>query len=556
MPLEKIAWLEWKKETFELAKKLSRPILLDIFGPWCHWCHEMDETTYSNDRVAEIVNQNFIPIRVNTDKRPDINERYNAGGWPTTATLTTNGTKIQSATYLPPDQMIIFLKSSLNAFNVFGEKIEERSKNVFSEEIAPKKILLNSSEIVESVASQAKRAFDSRFGGFGEFPKFPMPELLGFLEFYCLLSRDTQTSEMLKQTLLAMYEGELFDKEEFGFFRYSTTRDWSVPHYEKMIEDNAQLLVVYMDAFKLFGETAFFEASKKTLEYIMLNMFDRDEKVFFASQDADEEYYKLSLEDRKNSDKPFIDTTVFSDWNALMVQAMLKASVFFGEPAFEKTALDCLKSVYRKNFSGGTLLHFSGKKEKQEGFLSDYAFLIQASIKAFIYSQDKFFLEKAVSLFGISKEKFFDEKKQAFSDISGADSVGLLQEKKFPFRLNSVMAENCLFFNEIIPTKECEELFPKLNSFAVSDANKFGVFGALSAKVESLIGFGPLKISVVLSDKKNKGFLTKVLYNDFNNMVVLLDEKKGPDSAVVCRKNQCLAPINELNGLDLYEKIR
>src|SRR3989338_8969615 len=134
--MEKIKWLEWSKESFEKAKKENKPILLDIFGVWCFWCHRMEDT-YSDDLVAELINEKFIPIKVDTDKRPDINERYNQGGWPTTAFLTPDGMIITGATYMPPGQLAIMLEQVSNYFQRSDLQFEIQKPAVEKGEVKP-----------------------------------------------------------------------------------------------------------------------------------------------------------------------------------------------------------------------------------------------------------------------------------------------------------------------------------------------------------------------------------------------------------------------------------
>ena len=344
---KKISWLSWNKASFDKALNEKKPVLLDIHGVWCHWCHVMDKTTYSNEQVIDFVNQNFIPIKVDTDKRPDVNERYNAGGWPTTAILTPKGSVIQAATYVAPEQMIIFLKSSINYFRTNEKELDLNLQKTLQEKTS-KTMLLNTQDLVENVVLEAKSSYDQSFGGFGFEPKFPMPDVLSFLEFYYLHSKDTQVEEILKKTLTSMAKNGLFDTEEFGFFRYSTTRDWSIPHFEKMLEDNALLLSVYVDAAKLFGDEIFSGTAKKIIDYLLNNFFDEKEKMFYASQDADEKYYSLSLNERKKLVSPAIDRTFFVDLNCIAAGSFLKAYSLFGEEKYKVIGLDCLKKIYEK----------------------------------------------------------------------------------------------------------------------------------------------------------------------------------------------------------------
>ncbi len=551
---KKISWLSWNKASFDKALNEKKPVLLDIHGVWCHWCHVMDKTTYSNEQVIDFVNQNFIPIKVDTDKRPDVNERYNAGGWPTTAILTPKGSVIQAATYVAPEQMIIFLKSSINYFRTNEKELDLNLQKTLQEKTS-KTMLLNTQDLVENVVLEAKSSYDQSFGGFGFEPKFPMPDVLSFLEFYYLHSKDTQVEEILKKTLTSMAKNGLFDTEEFGFFRYSTTRDWSIPHFEKMLEDNALLLSVYVDAAKLFGDEIFSGTAKKIIDYLLNNFFDEKEKMFYASQDADEKYYSLSLNERKKLVSPAIDRTFFVDLNCIAAGSFLKAYSLFGEEKYKVIGLDCLKKIYEKKIVDSRVLHYENDLEKVNGFLSDYTLLINASLNAYFYSQDKFFLEKAVAVSEVCKKKFFDDTQKVFFDVEQNNEVGFLQQRKANPKLNSLMSLNLALLNDLQPNDELVNMSGSLNLFSAGKSIEMGIFGAFSAKtvliLENLIG---LKTSLL--EFQNKDFLKKIFYNDFGNIVFTLDESAPKGSFLACWNNRCYPPIKVVNGLGLYEQLK
>lgn len=554
---KKIQWLEWSGDAFEKAKKEKKLILLDIHGTWCHWCHVMGQTTYSNAAVAEFVEQNFVPLKVDTDRRPDINERYNSGGWPSTVVLTLKGQIVLQATYLPPQELLVFLKSAINSSPSMQKNLEAES---LLESPSPRRILFDENELVNSVVAQARHSFDEYFGGFGMEQKFPMPDLLDFLELHWVYFRDEEVKKILFTTLSSMSESGLFDSQENGFFRYSTTRDWGIPHYEKMLEDNSQLAVVYLNAYKLFGDEKFLSTAEKTISYMFENLFDKNSSLFFSSQSADEEYYLHLLQDRKKLNAPPVDKTVFTDLDSLAIEALFKAWVATGKKEYKTTAIACLKSLLARCFDGQNLCHFKEGSAKQEAFLSDYAFLTHALLKAFACTQDKFFLNQAISLEKLAEEKFLDKSNAGFFDTPAASgkSIGLLGQRKKPSRLNSVMAEN-LFLLSLLTEKETFfVLAEKTQMHAASEALELGVFGAASAQtsLKAAKGFITAKITSQKSDSED--FLRKILHNDFNNLAITgLETVKAPGKASVlfCVKNKCLSQMAQINGLELYEKI-
>src|SRR5436305_5022631 len=175
--LNKIDWLEWGQTAFDKARSSGKPILLDITGSWCHWCHVMDETSYSDPAVISTVNKNFIPVRVDTDKRPDVNRRYNLGGWPTTAFLDGDGRIITGGTYIPPQQLREVLHSVLQIYSANKDRI--RSKLQTLHVPVPRDEPL-SDKISRDIATTIAVNFDIDYGGFGFEPKFLHPEALEY----------------------------------------------------------------------------------------------------------------------------------------------------------------------------------------------------------------------------------------------------------------------------------------------------------------------------------------------------------------------------------------
>src|SRR3990172_3102857 len=203
-------WFDWGKEAFLKAKKEEKPSLLGISAKWCHWCHTMDRLTYSNATVLEFINKNFVPVCVDTDERPDINDRYNVGGWPTTAVLAHDGEIVSAATYIPPEHMVKFLEDAIDRFKKYKPKKSGKEK--------PLKPLPFDQEYFWKMI---KSFYDPINGGFGLEPKFPHHEILGYLVWRIMKLKDKDASKMLDFTLSKMLKGEIFDSAG-GFFRYAT----------------------------------------------------------------------------------------------------------------------------------------------------------------------------------------------------------------------------------------------------------------------------------------------------------------------------------------------
>lgn len=249
---EEIKWLEWGKEAFEKSRKENKPILLDIFGTWCYWCHEIEKNCYQNPEIIKKINEYFIPIRVDTDKRPDINERYNQGGWPTTVFLTDQGKIIMGGTYIPPRNMLGILDRVRYSYQ--GEKT--LPFELETPLLKVKKPITES--IVLELGNALLQSHDNVFGGFGTNQKFPMAEGLELALILFNKTKDAEYLSVVENSLKGMIKG-IFDKVEGGFFRYSVTRDWEEPHYEKMLETNAELVGVLSEAYSITKNKTYLE---------------------------------------------------------------------------------------------------------------------------------------------------------------------------------------------------------------------------------------------------------------------------------------------------------
>ncbi|MDO8538212.1 MAG: DUF255 domain-containing protein [archaeon] len=553
--MQLIHWKEWNAEAFIEAEKQKKPILLSISAVWCHWCHVMDHTTYGDERVAKLINESFIPVRIDTDKRPEINQRYNVGGWPTAAILTFKGNMVDATTYLPANNMIGFLSSGLYTFESIGKQFDEK----FEEFYKQNKDLRKNSEIsfkeaINEINQQAETSFDEEFGGFGFEPKFPIPELLQFLSSYYSFEKTPRTLKMLEKTLTILSRSGTYDSQEQGFFRYSTVRDWSVPHYEKMLEDNSQLIFIYLELFKKTGNDELKNAALNALDYLFNKLFDKEFNVFFGSQDADEEYYKLSLSERKSLKEPFIDKTIFTDWNALMVPALLNAYNITKEEKFKKIAFNNLQFILRKNFDGKNVFHyFDSEKDKsfQTSILKDYALLLQAIINCYEFSFEQAYLEKAEKLLRIIEEKFFDSENNAYNDVAQSDDAfGILQERKFNPTDNAIMIQNLLKLAFFLEKEELREKAIIVGETALSAISELNIY--VASLVESLLLLENGLTEIKISGKKNektKELLEKAMQYWNHSTAINFIEANHEPIISYCFKKSCLPPMKSFEEL-------
>lgn len=553
--MQKVHWKEWNSEAFREAQKQNKPILLAISAVWCHWCHVMDHTTYEDERVAQLINEKFIAIRIDTDKRPEINQRYNVGGWPTACILTAKGNMIDATTYLPANNMIGFLSSGLYSFESMAKQFDEKFEEFFKQNNDLKKSELSFKEAVKEVMQLSETSFDEEFGGFGFEPKFPMPELLQFLLSNYSFEKNLRVIEMLNKTLTIMGRSGMYDSQEQGFFRYSTTRDWSVPHYEKMIEDNSQLIFIYLELYKKTKNNELKETALNALDYLFAKLFDSEKNVFFGSQDADEDYYKLSLSERKSLKEPFIDKTIFTDWNALMISALLQAYDVTKEKKFKKTAFNNLQFILRKNFDGKHVFHYYEiEKDKafQSNILKDYALLLRAIINCYEYSFEPAYLEKAEKLLQIIDEQFFDSEKNAYLDVvSGEDSFGILQEKKINPSENAIMIQNLLKLGFFLEKEQLTNKAQMVGETALNSVTELNIYIASLAESFLFLENGLTEIKIVgKHNDKAKEFLEKAMHYWNHSTVIKFVEENQEPVISFCFKKSCFPPMKSFEELE------
>ena len=454
--MQKINWLEWDKEAFEKASKENKLILLDIHGVWCHWCHVMDNTTYFDKEIMEYVNENFIPVKVDTDKRPDVNKRYNQGGWPTTVFLTSSGQIITGATYIPPDAFKDLMFKVIDIYKeikvkkpeeleIGGKKLEIKEKNL-------------DKKIVDNTLNVLMQNFDFDDGGFGFAPKFPMPDAVKLL-----ISRykKTKSNEFLVPVKITLDKMQgIHDDIEGGFFRYSVTQSWDEPHYEKMLETNAGVISNYLEAYEITKNKNYKEIASKCFNYLKNNLINI-EGGFYGSQDADEEYYKADFEERKKLKKPFIDKNIYTDFNSMMLGTFFEAYNVLKDNFYKEFALKTInfliKNSYGENF--GMFHYFDGKNKFLPGILADNVYFIKALLEAFEAAKDNYYLEFAEKLNDFAIKNFFDEKDGAFFDkIEAKDDIGFLKFRDKPIIENSIAAENLLRLSKIKNNDEFKKM--------------------------------------------------------------------------------------------------
>jgi hypothetical protein len=516
-----INWRPWSEHAFEEARQTRRPILLSISAVWCHWCHVMDETTYSHAGVIDLINREYVPVRVDNDVRPDINQRYNMGGWPTTAFLTASGDVLTGATYLPPDQMATALTQISTYYR--GNQAEIASRVLDARKRAASGVARSAGELdtglVDLVLDAVKSAYDPEYGGFGSAPKFPQTDAILLLLEQSVLRGDDELRRMAVHTLDRMTGGGTYDQVEGGFFRYSTTQDWSVPHYEKMLEDHAGLV----QALALAGMS---DQLARTTGYLDLTLRDPKTGLYAGSQDADEHYYSMDAEERAQANPPFVDRRIYTAWNAAL-------AISYGEKAGH--LLDALfKHAYRR---GQGMTHAEGIGDQ----LGDQVWSMWAALRGYQHGFGEKWMQIAVDLAAHLEDRYADSQFGGYFDRAGDDELGRLGERIKPLVENSVAAMALIELDVLTgdPTGPYRERARKALESVAALPRSYGLMAAAFARALDRVGHA-LKVAT-----RNQE-LARAAMAAHPYAVI---DPTGDDRAVVCVGQICLAPVSTPTAL-------
>jgi len=477
-----VDWYPWCKQAFEKAKSEDKPIFLSIGYSTCHWCHVMAHESFEDKKTAEILNQYFVSIKIDREERPDIDSVYmsvcqaftGSGGWPMSIFMTWDKKPFFAGTYFPPkshygmpgfpDLLDVIVSQWNNNRRKLLQSAEQIITHLKSAESGDKNI--DDEELIKRAMQIFSESFDEINGGFSSAPKFPTPHNLLFLMLYAKQKQDSDALKMAEKTLLQMRKGGIFDHIGYGFSRYSTDKYFLAPHFEKMLYDNALLIIAYSAAYYLTNNEIYLDTAEKTTEYILREMTSAD-GGFYSAQDADSEgvegkYYNFTLDEiinvlgeekgkrfaesfditsngnfegvnilnllksndlesdfseeihnlydyRKKRTNLHLDDKILLSWNSLMIAAL---SMFYRVSRNEKylNAVVNAQKFIEENMCDGVQLFTSWRdgKHSEKSFLDDYAFYIASLIELYNSTLDKVYLEKA--------ERFCDEAVRLFED--------------------------------------------------------------------------------------------------------------------------------------------
>ena len=431
-----IAWLPWSAESFARARAEGRPVLLSIAPTWCRHSLDMDRSSFEDPAVVALVERRYVPVRVDADRRPDICERYSLGGWPTTAFLTPGGELLGGGTYVERTRLAGALARVADAFKAGAPRRPPVPGRGTESRPAP--------PTAAELAAQVDACFDGEHGGFGGAPKFPhaAPVQLALARY----RHDGSAAHhaMAVKSLDAMGWSPLHDDLNGGFFRYSASADWSDPEQEKLLDVNAALLDLYVDAFETLQLARYAERAEDVLRYVQTWLADPVEGGWAGSQRADPDYYATSGEGGGVvAAAPPIDRTLSTDWNAAMASAALRAGRVLNDPALSEFAIRSLERVAELCYlPGGGVAHFHDREPQVRGLLGDQVAMAAAQLDAFEATADIVHRMLAEELVLHAIRTMWDEANGGFFDRAADpdEDVGLLEQRVKPFAANCAAA--------------------------------------------------------------------------------------------------------------------
>ncbi len=482
-----VNWIPYSPKIFAYAQKEHKLIFLSIGYSTCHWCHVMEKESFENESLAKLLNKDYICVKVDKEEMPQIDIFYqhkhsllNHGrnGWPLTIFLTPNQEIIYSATYIPLEDNygVEGMKTLIPKFSKLYQthdvkllKQIEKNQKLLKDKMIPVKSVLDQNISAEYIDKMQKR-YDKIYKGFDARPRFPLAANLRLLMELYLLTDNQTAWTMLRETLDAMAMGGIYDQVEGGFFRYTTDQDWVVPHYEKMLYTNAELIPIYTRAYSLTKNPLYKKVVLETIgEYY--RHFEKN-NLFYGASDADtkgveggyfiysydevakllqkahfsqkeieenldycditsignfqdnhsnvqfntgyetppkrlDEVKKVLNKIRQKRTFPFVDKKIITAWNAMMIRALFKASAI--DQKYTQKAVQSLHALLDKNYKNGVLYHQSiaDKPLLQKALLEDYAFLIDALLEAYMHTYDKKYLHLSKQFITEAKKKFY-----------------------------------------------------------------------------------------------------------------------------------------------------
>ena len=561
-----VNWNPWDKKYLNKAKKENKLVIVSIGYASCHWCHVMERESFQDSTVAKLMNDKFISIKVDREERPDIDQVYmnaiqlitGSGGWPLNVITLPDGRPIWGGTYFSKDQWTSALKQISEIYEAEPEKFISYADRV-QEGINALNIVEPKSDSFENIdvkkySELLLKNIDEEFGGFKGAPKFMMPNNLQFLLRYSFQESKEDSKNKILSTLDMMAYGGIFDHIEGGFSRYSTDERWHIPHFEKMLYDNGQLMSLYSIGYQISSKNLYKETVYKIHEYISSEMkdisggyyssLDADSKLedgsyaegeyylwgkgelneligndfdlfskyynvneygfweaenkyvlirsipdieFINNNNLDEKlFYKMKSEwinklkiARKNKKKPSLDYKIITSWNGLMISGYVDAYKSFNDDIFKNEAIEAGEFIYSSLIKrdGGLFHNYVNGKSKINGYLEDYATVIQASLDLYEITLNQIWIERALELSKYVLDNFSGVNSELFYFTSKDDEDLISRSVEFRDNVipssNSIMAKN-LF--KLYHYFDKQEYYEKAKKMCLSVTEEFETY--------------------------------------------------------------------------------
>ena len=620
-----VNWYMWSDEAFETAKKGNKPIFLSIGYSTCHWCHVMAYESFEDEKTAEILNKYFVSIKVDREERPDIDSVYMAvcqaftgnGGWPTSIFMTWDKKPFFAGTYFPVQSRYGMpgFSDLLMTIAEQWEKNQDKLLESADEIIAHlKNSNLNgknniSENIIEDAVKHFKYIYDSVYGGFGQAPKFPTPHNLLFLMMYSKINNDTLSMKMVEKTLIQMRKGGIFDHIGGGFSRYSTDKYFLAPHFEKMLYDNALLIIAYSAAYSITKTLIYLKTAEKTADYVLCEMTSQD-GGFYSAQDADSEgvegkFYTFSLDEilnvlgesgqrfaevfditakgnfesvnipnrlksndlesdfsnekrklydyRKQRTSLHLDDKILLSWNSMMIAAMSTLYRISKNEKYLKTARNA-QQFLEQNLCNDLQLYtsFRDGKRSDKAFLDDYAYYVSALIELYNSTLDRDYLNKAELFCSEAVKRFTAENGGFFLCQSDNSELFMNPKEVYDGAIpsgNSVMAYNFARLYQLTEDDKYRGLAEKQIAFLSEQAADYPAGHSLFLLAKLMYENPPEHVTIVQDGKTDLSEIRMKLPL-FANISVVNESEKYPllnkkTTYYVCRGHMCLPPANE-----------
>ena len=639
-----VNWVSWSDSIFEKAKLENKLVLVSVGYSACHWCHVMEHECFEDEEVAALMNKFFVCVKVDREERPDVDQVYmtavqlitQKGGWPLNCFTLPDGRPIYGGTYFPKEQWMHILRSLEHTFRNDREKAEEYAKSLHegiinSELIAePVNVESFSEEKLHELVLRWSRNFDSMEGADSRAPKFPLPSNVEFLLQYGIKYENEKVLKHVELTLDKMAMGGIYDQIGGGFSRYSVDMLWKVPHFEKMLYDNGQLLSVYSNAYKYFKKPIYKRIVYQTIEWLRREMMLK-EGAFFSALDADSEgeegkfycwtpaelknvleedypwvkdFYNLNqrgyweeekyillrteadtsfaqkmswsftefetkiaeinqklLDERSHRVRPGTDDKCLTSWNAMALKGLCDAYSAFGEDEFLHLAQKNARWLVNSQLtsSGKIYRNYKNGKSTIDGFLEDYAHVIDAFISLYQVTFDKEWIERAANLMEYAVKNFQDEKSKMFF-FTASDTKLIARKMEINDNVipasNSVMALNIFRLGHYYYNKKYVDSSRQMLANIYEGMEMYGSGYSNWAKLLTMFVNDYYQLAIIGNDsctvslEMQKTYLPSVLFSGGKDLSLpVLSDKNWTDETMiyVCYDGTCLLPTKDIS---------